>query len=111
MQDKNHYPERVMSGDDAVSEYYKLKAKLNLTPEEHNLFKRPKEKIKVRKKSIPAGYKQCSTCGEIKPLQEFYTNGKKLDGSPAYHGMCMPCYKAYRKFYYKKRWDFTKRTK
>lgn len=33
MQDKNHYADRVTSGDDAVSEYYKLKAKLNLTPE------------------------------------------------------------------------------
>ena len=29
MQEKNHYAERVMSGDDAVSEYYKLKARLS----------------------------------------------------------------------------------
>ena len=29
MQDKNHYADRVTSGDDSVSEYYKLKARLS----------------------------------------------------------------------------------
>ena len=29
MQEKNHYAERVTSGGDAVSEYYKLKARLS----------------------------------------------------------------------------------
>lgn len=38
MQEKNHYTDCVMSGDDAVSEYFKLKARLSLTQEEKENF-------------------------------------------------------------------------
>ena len=97
MQEKNHYAERVMSGDDAVSEYYKLKARLSLTQEEKENFR-----LAMNKKTqviITGEVKRCSKCGLIKPLRDFYTNGQKLDGTYKYHGMCKVCLNQYKKFY------------
>ena len=36
--------------------------------------------------------KKCTQCGEIKPLSDFYTNGKhKKNGEPCYRGKCKQC--------------------
>ena len=95
MQEKNHYAERVMSGDDAVSEYYKLKARLSLTQEEKENFR-----LAMNKKTqviITGEVKRCSKCGLIKPLRDFYINGYNKDGPPRYHGACKICRNEYDK--------------
>ena len=97
MQEKNHYAERVMSGDDAVSEYFKLKARLSLTPDEKENFR-----LAMNKKTqviISGEVKRCSKCGLVKPLRDFYTNGKTRNGKDKYHGMCKVCLNQYKKFY------------
>ncbi len=98
MQEKNHYAERVMSGNDAVSEYFKLKARLSLTQDEKERFTQALNKNK-RLVIVSGEVKRCSKCGLVKPLRDFYTNGKKLDGSIKYHGMCKVCLNQYKKFY------------
>ena len=106
MQEKNHYAERVMSGNDAVSEYFKLKARLSLTQDEKENFR-----LAMNKKTqviISGEVKRCSKCGLVKPLRDFYTNGKKLDGSDKYHGMCKVCLNQYKKFYQSRQGDIYK---
>ena len=38
-------------------------------------------------------HKVCSSCGELKPVSEFYKNGRNVDGSPRYRRDCKSCYK------------------
>ena len=96
MQEKNHYAERVMSGDDAVSEYFKLKARLSLTQDEKERFKQALNKNK-RLIIVSGEVKRCSKCGLVKPLRDFYINGYNKDGSPRYHGACRICRNEYDK--------------
>ena len=35
----------------------------------------------------------CGTCGELKPLKDFYKDGKAKDGSIKYRRDCKECYK------------------
>lgn len=35
--------------------------------------------------------KQCKTCLDVKPLTEFYTNGKQTSGKQKYKPLCIPC--------------------
>ncbi len=37
--------------------------------------------------------KDCTKCGEEKSLSDFYTTGKKVDGSPKYNSWCKSCIK------------------
>lgn len=38
-------------------------------------------------------HRVCGTCGELKPLNEFYRDGKDADGEPKYRRDCKQCYK------------------
>lgn len=38
-------------------------------------------------------HRVCGTCGELKPLSEFYRDGKDADGEPKYRRDCKQCYK------------------
>lgn len=38
----------------------------------------------------------CGTCGELKPVSEFYKDGKDSYGKPRYRRDCKDCYKKQR---------------
>lgn len=38
----------------------------------------------------------CGTCGELKPLQDFYKDGKDRKGNVRYRRDCKECYKKVR---------------
>jgi hypothetical protein len=46
---------------------------------------------------ISQGQKFCNKCKKVKPLSDFYKNGKY------YNGKCLECDKIYRRDYYRKR--------
>lgn len=46
----------------------------------------------------------CSKCGCDKPFSNFYTNGKKVDGSPKYASWCSSCIKTKMASYHKRTW-------
>lgn len=53
--------------------------------------------------NVPAGYKRCSHCGELKPLSEFNKDKSKKDG---YNAWCRCCTREAQK-----KWDATRREK
>lgn len=38
-------------------------------------------------------HRVCGTCGELKPVTEFYKDGKTRDGTIKYRRDCKACYK------------------
>jgi hypothetical protein len=48
--------------------------------------------------------KTCSKCNKILELCDFYTTGKKVDGSPKYQSWCKSCISSKMKSYHKKTW-------
>lgn len=48
--------------------------------------------------------KLCTKCGDDKPLSEFYTSGKKTDGSFKYNSWCKPCVSTKMSSYHKRTW-------
>ena len=48
--------------------------------------------------------KECSKCNEIFQISNFYTTGKKIDGSPKYNSWCKNCISSKMKSYHKKTW-------
>jgi hypothetical protein len=48
--------------------------------------------------------KHCTNCSVLQPLQDFYTTGKKVDGSPKYNSWCKKCIGAKQASYHKKTW-------
>lgn len=42
---------------------------------------------------LPVGQRKCGTCLEIKPVNEFYKDGKTASGEPRYRRDCKMCYK------------------
>ena len=40
-----------------------------------------------------ATHRVCGTCGELKPVTDFYRDGKDKDGTPRYRRDCKECYK------------------
>ena len=38
----------------------------------------------------------CGTCGKLKPVEDFYKDGKDKNGKPKYRRDCKDCYKATR---------------
>jgi hypothetical protein len=48
--------------------------------------------------------KNCSKCGNTFELCDFYTTGKKVDGSPKYNSWCKNCVCDKMKSYHKKTW-------
>jgi len=43
------------------------------------------------------GMRLCGTCGQVKPVSEFYKDGKdRKTGKPKYRRDCKECYKATR---------------
>lgn len=49
------------------------------------------------KKAIIDGRKECTRCGELKPLSEFSKKGKCKDGSQKYQSRCKSCWSVDRK--------------
>lgn len=43
-----------------------------------------------------ATHRVCGTCGQLKPVEEFYKDGKDKNGKPRYRRDCKDCYKATR---------------
>lgn len=41
-------------------------------------------------------HRVCGTCGELKPVEEFYKDGKDSNGNPRYRRDCKDCYKVAR---------------
>lgn len=41
-------------------------------------------------------HRVCGTCGKLKPIEEFYKDGKDKHGKPKYRRDCKDCYKATR---------------
>lgn len=41
-------------------------------------------------------HRVCGTCGELKPVEEFYKDGKDKNGKPKYRRDCKDCYKVAR---------------
>lgn len=41
-------------------------------------------------------HRVCGTCGERKPVEEFYKDGKDSHGNPRYRRDCKDCYKVAR---------------
>lgn len=39
------------------------------------------------------GTRQCGTCGEVKPVSEFYKDGRDSKGNIRYRRDCKECYK------------------
>lgn len=37
--------------------------------------------------------KVCSCCGQLKPISEFYKNGRTVSGKPRYRRDCKSCYR------------------
>jgi len=52
----------------------------------------------------PVSEKACSKCKQVLPLSEFYTNGKKADGSAKYNSWCKLCTKQKMASYHKRTW-------
>lgn len=50
------------------------------------------------------GTKPCTRCACVKPLDAFYTTGKKKDGSPKYNSWCRGCAKQKQASYHRKIW-------
>jgi len=48
--------------------------------------------------------KICTKCGCDKPLSDFYTTGKKVDGSPKYNSWCKSCAKTKMASYHQRTW-------
>lgn len=48
--------------------------------------------------------KTCTKCNETLELCDFYTTGKKVDGSPKYQSWCKSCISSKMKSYHKKTW-------
>jgi hypothetical protein len=48
--------------------------------------------------------KACSKCSKSLELSDFYTTGKKVDGSPKYQSWCKSCISFKMKSYHKKTW-------
>ena len=48
--------------------------------------------------------KNCSKCNKTLELCDFYTTGKKVDGSPKYQSWCKSCISSKMKSYHKKTW-------
>jgi hypothetical protein len=48
--------------------------------------------------------KTCTKCGEDQPVANFYTDGKKVDGSPKYNSWCKSCIKTKMSSYHTKTW-------
>jgi len=40
-----------------------------------------------------ATHRVCGTCGELKPVKDFYKDGKDRDGNIKYRRDCRACYK------------------
>lgn len=40
-----------------------------------------------------ADHRVCGTCGDLKPIEEFYKDGTDKEGSPKYRRDCKSCYK------------------
>lgn len=40
--------------------------------------------------------RMCGTCNRIKPVEEFYKDGRDKDGKPRYRRDCKDCYKVTR---------------
>ena len=38
-------------------------------------------------------HRVCGTCGKLKPVEEFYKDGKDSKGKPRYRRDCKDCYK------------------
>ena len=38
-------------------------------------------------------HRVCGTCGKLKPVEEFYKDGKDKNGKPKYRRDCKECYK------------------
>lgn len=38
-------------------------------------------------------HRVCGTCGELKPVEAFYRDGKDSQGKPRYRRDCKECYK------------------
>jgi hypothetical protein len=49
-------------------------------------------------------FKSCTHCGLTKPLDLFYTTGKKVDGSPKYNSWCKKCILIKQTLYHKQTW-------
>jgi len=49
----------------------------------------------------PDGLKPCTKCGELKPVDGFYTTGIKADGSAKYNSWCKICSKTKMSSYHK----------
>lgn len=47
-------------------------------------------------------HRVCGMCGELKPVEEFYKDGKNSNGNTRYRRDCKDCYKAARMMSYKK---------
>ena len=43
-----------------------------------------------------ATHRVCGTCGELKPLEDFYKDGKDKNGNVRYRRDCKECYKSIR---------------
>jgi hypothetical protein len=48
--------------------------------------------------------KTCTKCNNVLELSNFYTTGKKVDGSPKYNSWCKNCISFKMKSYHKKTW-------
>ena len=46
----------------------------------------------------------CSKCNKVLEICDFYTTGKKVDGSPKYQSWCKSCISFKQKAYHKKTW-------
>lgn len=45
---------------------------------------------------VPAGFKLCGDCGEVKPVSEFFKDGYDYKGEQRYRRDCKECYKVKR---------------
>jgi len=52
--------------------------------------------------------KPCTNCGVTKPLDLFYTTGKKVDGAPKYNSWCKKCIAVKQAAYHKRTWGDSK---
>lgn len=41
-------------------------------------------------------HRVCSVCGKLKPVEDFYKDGKDKNGKPKYRRDCKDCYKVTR---------------
>jgi len=52
--------------------------------------------------------KICTKCGADKPMSDFYTTGKKADGSPKIQSWCKPCISSKQASYHRRTWGPSK---